>query len=262
MMGHLRFAMIGSGKVASHLAPALVRNGITCATVYSPTFDHAKALSDKIGCQATSNLQDIIQSDVDFVLLSIKDDALSEVASQFPKDTPYPLIHTSGSTPLDVLAQVPHHGVLYPMQTFSKERVIDVQEVPFFIEANDDKAMALLRDIIKQMGIKKAHELSSENRERLHLSSVFACNFTNHLFSIADELLEGMGLSFDILQPLLEETLSKALENHPKDVQTGPAVRGDKKTMNRHLGLLSQYPNYQNLYQLLSQSIYEQQNSL
>lgn len=251
--------MIGSGRVASHLAPALHESGICCQAVYSPTLAHAEELAQRIGCTAAQSLEEIISQPVDFVLLSIKDDALEGVAKSFPHNYPYPLIHTSGSTPLSVLSSVPHFGVLYPMQTFSKERSIDIQEVPFFIEANDECTLQLLQHLIQAMEVKVSHQLSSEGRGRLHLASVFACNFTNHLYSVADQVLSELGLGLDVLEPLMKETMEKALTHPPKEVQTGPAIRGDVKTMQRHLDLLKDHPELQHLYNTLSESIQNQQ---
>lgn len=259
-MSKLRFAMIGSGRVAHHLAPALVRSGMECVVVYSPTLSHAEELAEQVQSMAVDNLSSITKADVDFVLLSIKDDALSDVIQAFPSDYSQPLFHTSGSTPIEVLDRVKHYGVLYPMQTFSKDRVIKIEEVPFFIETNDEVSEKLLLEITKQIGAADVHPLSSDNRGRLHLASVFACNFTNHLYAISDQVLREIGLDFGILQPLLEETLNKALSYPPKDVQTGPALRGDKKTMDRHISLLENHPDYQELYKILSESIYRQEH--
>ena len=254
----LTFAMIGSGRVATHLAPALNNSGMICQGVYSPTYQNAQTLAQKIGCPALKSLEEVVSLSVDFVLLSIKDDALEGVAAQFPADYPHPLIHTSGSTPLEVLKSVPHYGVLYPMQTFSKERTLDIQEVPFFIEANDDDTLQLLHILIQKMGVKVSHPLSSEGRGRLHLASVFACNFTNHLYAVADEVLGDLGLELKVLEPLMKETMEKALTHPPKEVQTGPAIRGDEQTMQRHLNLLEQKPELHKLYKMLSDSIQNQ----
>lgn len=259
-MSNPKFAMIGSGRVASHLAPALVDAGFLCTIIYSPNISHAQSLAGRIGTIATDDLKNVVGSDVDFVLLSIKDDALSEVTKVFPEDYPHPLIHTSGSTPMDVLNRVSSYGVIYPMQTFSKERSIDVSQVPFFYEWSNEHTRILIEEIFIQLNVKTFRYLKSEDRGRLHLAAVFACNFTNYLFSIADHILGEMDLDFNILSPLVTETIEKAFLHHPENVQTGPASRNDTKTMERHLALLDDHPEYKKLYKILSESIIARYN--
>lgn len=229
-----------------------------CVAVYSPTLAHAEALACKIGSKAMG-LSELIKTKVDFVLISIKDDAIAEVAKSFPEDYPGVVLHTSGGTSIDALAPIEHRGVFYPMQTFSADRPLDIPSVPIFPEASDDMTLQLIHQITKALGSKEVRPLTSEERVNLHLASVFACNFVNHLYAHADQVMKGIGLDFTLLTPLVEETLAKAKENPPHTVQTGPAVRKDQKTINRHLALLNGEARI--IYEVMTQSIINEQFS-
>lgn len=258
-MSSKRFALIGSGRVASHLAPAIVSGGMECVGVYSPTQRHAEMLAEKLHCAYFPSLSDLLEEVVDFVLISIKDDAIKEVAQYFPSDFQGVVIHTSGATSIDALASLPHRGVLYPMQTFSHERELDISEVPIFPEASDQLVSQVISEVTKAMGSKQVHYLTSEERVQLHLASVFACNFVNHLYALSDEIMNGIGLDFSSLSPLVRETLQKALSSAPKEVQTGPAIRQDHKTIDRHLSMLKGFPR--EVYEVITKSIIDGQLS-
>lgn len=253
LSGTKKFALIGSGRVASHLPPAMVAGGMECVAVFSPTREHAARLAQKLHCNAVLSVWEIVRLELDFVLISIKDDAIEEVARQFPSDYEGVVLHTSGGTSIEALSHIPHRGVLYPMQTFSPERELDMAEVPIFPEASDAVAEEVIDDITKAMGSKSVYYLSSDDRVRLHMASVFACNFVNHLYAISDEIMKGIGLDFGSLNPLVRETLEKAMSASPREVQTGPAIRRDYKTIDRHLSLLEGYPK--EVYEVMTKSI-------
>jgi predicted short-subunit dehydrogenase-like oxidoreductase (DUF2520 family) len=165
------------------------------------------------------------------------------------------LLHTSGSTGLSALEGASTRiGVFYPLQTFSKIKSIDFRQIPIIIEANVPEVLAIIRAIADRLS-EKVIELNSEQRKTLHIGAVFACNFTNHLFGLAQELLEQKGLDYELLKPLIAETLNKIEMNSPVSVQTGPAIRGDQATIQAHLKLLKHNPDLAELYVKLSQSI-------
>lgn len=247
------FALVGSGRVASHLADALVKGGVTCSALYSPTKSHATALAQKIGADTVDSIGQLVALPVDFVLIAVKDDAIGEVASHFPSDYNGVVLHTSGGTSLDALSPIRHRGVLYPMQTFSENRELVISEIPIFPEANTQKCQEVISRITNALGSRQVHYLSSEERVKLHLASVFACNFVNHLYSISDEVLHDIELDFQLLGPLVKETLNKALSASPKEVQTGPAIRHDYRTIDRHLALLQ--GQSREIYEVLTKSI-------
>lgn len=247
------FALIGSGRVASQIAPALCVGGMRCQGVYSPTLAHAEALSKRLGCPAISGLEELIKLSVDVTIVAVKDDVISDVVAQFPSDYPATVLHTSGGTPIEVLAAVPHYGVLYPMQTFSPERALVASEIPIFYESSDEESEDTILAITKALGSRTALYLNSSDRAKLHIASVFACNFVNHLYAEADEIMHSIGLDFSVLLPLVRETLDKASEFPPHMVQTGPAIREDHKTIERHLSCLQ--GSSKELYEVLTKAI-------
>lgn len=255
----MKFGIAGSGNVATHLSKALVDGGAECLVVYSRTADHARSLADQIGADYTSDLWGFFSRSqvADVVLLSVSDNAIPGVASACPEGYGPVVLHTSGSTPIEVLAGVPDYGVLYPMQTFSKERAVSLSEVPFFVEYSSHRAEEVIHSLVRSLGSSQVQQLSSEDRMRVHMAAVFGCNFVNHLYAMAAECLEGTGVPFHALEPLLRETLRKALSNSPFEVQTGPAVRNDTLTMDKHLRLLESHPHLSEVYRTLSASIHE-----
>jgi predicted short-subunit dehydrogenase-like oxidoreductase (DUF2520 family) len=173
------------------------------------------------------------------------------------------LVHTSGTQSLakleeltQIYSDVPAHtGVFYPLQTFSKEVPIRFDEIPLCIEASDTVTEKRLTDLASDIS-HVVYLVSSQERQVLHVGAVFACNFTNHLLSIAKRLLDREHLEFALLKPLIAETIRKALEApDPAAVQTGPARRGDRQTIEKHLDYLEQYPAWQGLYEVLTESI-------
>ncbi|MDY3884729.1 Rossmann-like and DUF2520 domain-containing protein [Porphyromonas somerae] len=247
------FALVGSGRVATHLAEALVKGGVTCSALYSPTKSHATALAQKIGAETVDSIDQLADLPVDFVLIAVKDDAIGEVTSHFPSGYSGVVLHTSGGTSIDALSAIRHRGVLYPMQTFSENRELVISEIPIFPEANTQKCQEVIGKITNALCSRQVHYLSSKERVKLHLASVFACNFVNHLYSISDEVLHEIGLDFQLLGPLVKETLNKALSASPKEVQTGPAIRHDYRTIDRHLALLQ--GQSREIYEMLTKSI-------
>ena len=255
------FALIGAGQVASHLAPAFVSGGIPCDAVWSRTIAHAQKLSERLaGTLPLDDLKDfvrqILSRNTELILISVPDNAIPEVVSALPNDLCCPVVHTSGTTSMEVLGRFSLHGVLYPMQTFSHSRDIDLTEVPFFLEFNDPKVEDLLKALTESIGAKKVYRLPDEDRVKLHLAAVFGCNFVNHLYALSSHILESTSIPFEVLRPLLAETLDKAMSQPPEKVQTGPAVRRDTLTITRHLALLDNTdPDLAAIYRLLTSSI-------
>lgn len=252
-MSKPKIVMIGAGNVASHLAPALSDAGAAdFVQVYSRHIESARELAAKLpGASATANLNDIVD-DADIYLLSVKDDAIAGIAAALPKGNAL-VLHTSGSVGMEALSTASdRYGVFYPLQTFSKNVDLDMPAVPLFVEGNTPETEAEIRTLGEKV-FRKVYHADSEIRKKMHVSAVFACNFTNHLWTIAEKLLQREGLPFDVLRPLLEETLRKALVNSPSASQTGPAVRGDVNIIASHLAQLSDPEK--SLYSTLSDAI-------
>lgn len=245
--------MVGAGNVASHLAPALSLSGAgEVVQVYSRSPESAAALASKIpGASSTADAGSIIP-DADVYLISVADDAIAPLTRVLPKgDALY--LHTSGSVGMEVLAPLSErYGVFYPLQTFSKGVGLDMAKVPLFVEGSDAEVEDEIRAFAAPL-FSSVYHADSETRKKMHISAVFACNFTNYLWTLAADLLERDGLPFDVLRPLLEETLRKAVVNSPAASQTGPAARGDRRVIDGHLALLE--GREKEIYSLLSDCI-------
>ena len=148
------------------------------------------------------------------------------------------------------------YGVFYPLQTFSKQRIVDFSRIPIFIEACDGENLSILENLGLSIS-SDVRVLSSEKRRNIHLAAVFACNFTNHIYALAANILEDADIPFDVLLPLIDETVSKVHHIPPREAQTGPAVRYDENVINKHLNMLSD-PMMNEIYRLLSQSIHKE----
>jgi predicted short-subunit dehydrogenase-like oxidoreductase (DUF2520 family) len=246
-----RVVIIGSGNVATSLAHGLAAR-CEVAQIYSRQQAHAQALADAVGCDnATDDLQALIP-DADAYIIAVRDDAIAEVIAATP-DNGALWVHTSGSKPIDLFAgHRARYGVLWPMQSFSREVVTPLDEVHFFAEANDD---ATLSDLMELARLMSSHviEADSEKRKLLHVASVFSCNFANHMWTLADEVLTEAGLPFDAMKPLIRTTVDKLDRLSPAQSQTGPAIRHDTQVIDNHLAMLDD--DKQDIYRLLSQSI-------
>ncbi|WP_131536921.1 Rossmann-like and DUF2520 domain-containing protein [Pedobacter nototheniae] len=249
----MKIVLLGSGNVATHLAIALKANGEDIVQVYSPNLINATSLAERIGSAAVHQLS-IIDKQADLYIIAVKDDAIEQVAASL-KNVSGLVVHTSGTTDIKLLsAYVTHAGVFYPLQTFSKNKAVDFKNIPLCIEATNQQQL----DILKQLANKlsdKVYQLNGDKRKVLHLAAVFACNFTNHLYTLANEILSANNLDFDIIRPLIAETADKIKDNLPETVQTGPAVRHDESTIKAHLSRLESMPELHNIYETLSDSI-------
>ncbi len=249
-----RIVIIGAGNMATRLAVALHKRGYHISQIYNRSIQAAQQLQSLLSdTVAITDCIDNIQSDADIYLFSISDNALPHVISQLPANNAL-WLHTAGSVDMEIFtSKTPHYGVLYPMQTVSLNREISWEEVPIFIEASTDKDYELIESIAQSL----SHHItrsSSEQRKALHLAAVFACNFTNHMYAIAEKLLQAQGLSFDVMKFLIRETEQKAENISPRLAQTGPAIRNDIAVINKHLDLL-QGTAEADIYKIISDNI-------
>lgn len=250
----VRAVIIGSGNVATQLAPELQRAEVAIVQVYSRTREHAEALAALLGCEATDQLSEVKRG-CDLYLFALKDDALAQVIAAMPA-TGGLWLHTAGSMPMSLFeGATERYGVFYPLQTFSKGRRVEFNDVPFFLEANSDRDLILLKQLAERIS-DRIYFLPSEKRKYLHLAAVFACNFTNHLFAMAEKVLEEQGIPLAVMMPLIQETVDKIYTLSPREAQTGPAVRYDEEVMNRHLAMLGD-AEQREIYRLLSKHIHK-----
>lgn len=251
----MKIVIIGSGNLATHLSLALKAAGEEIIQVYSRTEDHAKELAGRLGCNHTTNL-DEIDKKADIYILSVKDDAISLIADSICHQCPHALfVHTAGSVPIDIFkGKANHYGVLYPMQTFSKSRKVDFHPIPCFIESSSDEDLSIIRSLAESIS-DHVVDCDSEKRKKLHLAAVFACNLTNHCYRLAERVLQEEDIDWRLYLPLIDETAKKVSEMSPRDAQTGPMVRYDVEVMNRQLALISDERTRQ-IYRLMAESIH------
>lgn len=241
--------ILGAGNVATHLFRALKKsNKVSILQWYNRTLDTIKPYQN--GVDITDDLS--IIKDADIYILAVSDDVISELSAKLPFEDKL-VVHTSGSVSIYDLHKKHKRGVLYPLQTFSKDAEMDFTNIPICIETIDKKSYPALKELAASVGgtVKK---INSDQRRVLHLAAVFVNNFTNQLYRIGHEITESEGAEFDFLKPLVLETAKKIQDMSPYKAQTGPAIRNDKKTIKKHLKLLEN-KQHQDIYKLLTSSI-------
>lgn len=237
-----KLAIVGAGNVGAHLSEEFFRNSVHVRLVNSRTLEG-------------------LSSEFDFIILCVSDSAISSVAENIAKKLPDfngIVAHSAGSVPIDVLAPFFNYfGVFYPLQTFSRNiEFANFRNIPVFIEGSDDEVLASLESLAHKI-VDKVYRLSSPLREKLHLASVFACNFSNAMYSIADEILQDINLPFSVAHSLILQTAEKAVSKDPVECQTGPARRDDKMILAKHLELLKDHPARHAIYKDVSDYITE-----
>ena len=232
----MKIVIIGKGNVATNLDYAFRKKGVACEMVSS-----------------REGLEDLPQANV--YIYAVKDEALCTVVEQVKGKERAMHLHTSGSMPISIFGKdKPHAGIFYPFQTFSKERLIeDFSTVPVFFEARVIDDISAVYSLALSI-TSHVYETTQHDRERLHVAGVYACNFTNLMYTIAAELLRSTHIPFSALLPLIDETASKIHTLSPHEAQTGPARRGDANVMSHHLSLLTT-EKQRELYTLLSNEI-------
>ena len=239
--------------MATHLAAAFKNAGHVIVQVYSRDMQNAALLAYHVKAEAIDDLQSL-NSDTDLFIIAVKDDAIGPIAEKLALHHKL-MVHTSGATDLyTLLAFSDNVGVFYPLQTFSKTKEVNFRDVPLCIESKEESITKILEQLAQTIS-NKVFRIDSAKRKALHLAAVFACNFPNYLYAIAQQIIAQQGLDFDMLRPLILETAEKVQQNFPAQVQTGPAIRNDEITMDKHLHLLQNEPELQQLYTLLSQGI-------
>lgn len=249
----MTIVFIGAGNLATHLSRACRSAGHNIVQIYSRTIENALVLAAQTGAEAVNELSQV-DTAADLYLFSVKDDALPVVIQEMPQ-TGGIWVHTAGSLPMQLFAaRKAEYGVLYPLQTFSKHRVISFSSIPVFIEGSSPAVTQLLESLAGSLS-NSVYQLSGDRRRYLHLAAVYACNFVNHMYTLASEITEKEELPFNVLLPLIAETAAKVSELPPLAAQTGPAVRYDEEVMKKHLSLLTD-PVTKEIYRLISKSIH------
>lgn len=251
----LEVSFIGAGNLATNLALALDHAGHHVRQVYSRTMGSARALANAVGAEPIVRLSKM-ESTADIYVFSVTDRVLAELIKELSETVKGKIfVHTAGSVPMTVFASyVNNFGVLYPMQTFSKTHPIGFADIPCFIEASDPATKATIVHLAGTIS-HRVFEMDSDQRRYLHLAAVFACNFTNHCYSIAAEILSRHQIPFEVMLPLIDRTAQKTHLLSPIDSQTGPAVRFDQNVMDKQRQLLSD-PATKEIYDMMSQDIH------
>ncbi len=233
----MRIVLIGRGRLATNLEHALLSAGHEVASINSRTLE-------------------ALPLEADVYIVAVKDAALADVIRAATKGRESQLfVHTAGSMPMDIFKGLTvHYGVFYPMQTFSKERLVDFNDISVFLETNDAVSMERLKMLSTTLTT-HIYELDSEGRKHLHLAAIFACNFVNHCYALSAEVLAAKGLPFSVMLPLVDETAQKVHELSPREAQTGPAVRGDQNVMQMQANMLAGNPAVKQIYEALSNDI-------
>jgi predicted short-subunit dehydrogenase-like oxidoreductase (DUF2520 family) len=248
-----KISFAGAGRVGGAICCELFKAGYPIDLIVSESEKSSNLLADK--CNASWSAELVFPDSTDIIIIAVPDHKIKSVLSRLKCSPETLLAHTAGSFGLDVFPEERRKtGIFYPLQTFTKGRNINFREVPLLIEASDRESSETLEELAKSI-CDKVWFTDAEHRKMLHLAAVFVSNFTNHLLTLGREISLKAGYQFDILEPLISETISKALTIGPENSQTGPAVRNDRNTLERQFELLSFSPELQCIYEELTNSI-------
>jgi len=246
----MKITLIGAGNVGSHLAKLFRELNYEIVEVFSRTLEKAEKVAEMANASAVTDLSKV-NAFCDIYIVAVHDDAIKTVSDQLEIGNGI-IAHTSGAASIELLNKHKNYGSWYPLQTFTPNRQPNWQEIPICLQANDGRALELLLDLARTVN-KNATYLTDRQRSHLHIAAVFVNNFINHLLGVSQSITTEQKLSNDLLMPLLKETISKAQTAHPFLQQTGPAKRGDMKTIEKHLSLLSE--SHHELYLTISINI-------
>lgn len=247
----IKVAIIGGGNVATHLANAFSKtNEVSLVQMYARNIEQIQHLKEVT--PITNSIELLTKADV--YIIAVSDDAIGDVSRKIEQKNGL-VVHTSGSVAMQSLQNTGRKGIFYLLQSFSKDKDVNFDEIPFCLEAENEEDLQLLEALAKSIG-KKIYRINSEQRKRLHVAAVFVNNFTNHMYKIGADICNEHQVPFEVLLPLIQETAQKITELSPEAAQTGPAKRNDQKTIQNHLALLN--AEQQEIYKLITKSI--QQN--
>jgi len=254
----MNITILGAGNVATQLALVLKKTGHTIVQVYNRSNDAGVELSKTVGAAFVSDLGQLTEADV--YIVAVKDDAIGELAKGITAKNGI-VAHTSGTKSKDLLQNTSaNFGIFYPLQTMTKTAKVDFKNVPLLVEGSNKQTIAKLEELAKSIS-KNVHRVDEQQRQWIHVAAVFANNFTNHLFGISEQLLLTHGLEFEILKPLIFNFIRNLETHSPSELQTGPAIRGDYQTIEKHMQLLGDDTRLQKIYEVLSQSIMDKATS-
>lgn len=248
-----KIVLIGSGNLAEALALALSRSSAEFIQIYARNPERGAHIARLTGVEYTNSVEGIAKADI--YILAVSDRAIESLASELNLPIGSLVLHTAGSVSIDSL-HYPHRGSLYPFQSFTKGRRVDFSQIPIFVEASDPESEEQTIALAQSLST-KVYRATSELRQHIHLVGVYACNFVNAMYTMADEHLRNVGLDFSVVTPLIKECMQKAVESqNPASMQTGPAVRGDRGVIEGHLKLINN-DKQRLIYEQISDYIWE-----
>ncbi len=250
-----KITLIGAGRVATQLGICLTQKHKTIVQVYSRNYQSAQELALLTHSEPTNNISKL-NLESDLYIISVVDDAIAEIAAQLYLQDKI-VVHTSGSVPMNTINNVAaSYGVFYPLQTFAKDKSINFSSIPICIEGSNTEIESQLTTLAREIS-NDVRLINSEQRMLIHIAAVFANNFSNFMYLMGEEILSNAGVSFDILLPLINETVKKTEHSLPHNAQTGPAARGDEKIIEKHLNMLKSQPEKHEIYKHISKYILE-----
>jgi predicted short-subunit dehydrogenase-like oxidoreductase (DUF2520 family) len=250
--GIRKIVILGAGRLAVNLSTAILDRGYEIVEVCNRTQSKGKRLAEKVEARFIRE-PELITPDADLYIIAISDTAIPSVLNRIPKVKGL-VVHTSGSVNMDVFkGAFRNFGVIYPSQTLTRQ-MLEFRDVPICIEANSAANLVRIKAFASSLS-GFVYAINSDQRKILHLAAVFANNFTNFMYSISEELLNEKGMDFSLLYPIIRQTTENSLSGGVVKNQTGPAVRGDKETIGKHLELLSNHPDYKDIYELITRNI-------
>jgi predicted short-subunit dehydrogenase-like oxidoreductase (DUF2520 family) len=245
-------SIIGSGNVATTLVYNFRDTGLIINDIYSRNEGKATILAKTTNTKHITGLQSInLRSDL--YIIAVNDDSIENIVADFPEVDGI-VVHTSGSKPMSLLKRFDRYGIFYPLQTITSTTPIKLKEVPICIEAESEETIESIDELASQVS-SNVFRLDSEKRLFLHMTAVMVNNFSNYMYSMAHHILENKDIDFNLLLPLINETAQKINDLSPHNSQTGPARRKDVNTIEKHLKLLSEFPEYKEVYELLTKNI-------
>jgi predicted short-subunit dehydrogenase-like oxidoreductase (DUF2520 family) len=250
----MKIVIVGTGNTATVLGRKLKVAGHKIVQVFGRDSMAASKLAYELGTESAT-YWNIVNKEADIYILAVSDIAVEEVVKelQLPEKT---IVHTAASVSKDILKSVTgHYGVFYPLQSLKKE-ITHLPEIPIIIDASDEATFHELESLAHSIS-SQVSEADDEHRLKLHLAAVFCNNFVNHLYTLAEQYCRKEGIDFHLLLPLIRETAARLEEVSPSQSQTGPAVRNDRVTIDKHLKMLENHPQLRTIYTLLTESIYK-----
>jgi predicted short-subunit dehydrogenase-like oxidoreductase (DUF2520 family) len=245
----IEIIIIGTGNVGLHLCHAFESNSLAHKIKLKGYYNRSQSKLLNIRAQLLSDLKKLPTCDL--ILLCVPDNAVDKVAMQLPSSDTI-IAHTSGSVALSVLNKHKNHGVFYLPQSFSVSREPNFQEITLCLESSNEAVNKVLENVAVTLS-RKREQINSQQRKQLHLAAVYMNNFVNHCYSKAGEIMKDASMDRNLLDALMRETLEKAIELSPENAQTGPAIRNDSKTIDKHLKML--YKEDQEMYRSITKSI-------